>query len=130
RDRQRSLALSPALNPAPVLGALWSATETTVDPREALAVLPKFLAERYNIHFEWGCPVLAIEQGELQTPRGRWNSPNIIVCSGSDFETLYPESFALSGLTRCKLQMLRTVPQTDGWQLGPSLAGGLTFRFY
>ena len=129
-DRQSALAYSNALNPDTVLGALWSATEMTVDPRQVLAVLPKFLAERYGVQFEWGCPVLAIERDELQTPRGTWCSPNIIVCSGSDFETLYPESFALSGLTRCKLQMLRTASQTGGWQLGPSLAGGLTFRYY
>jgi len=129
-DRQSALELSPALNPDTVLGALWSATETTVDPRQVLTALPQFLTERYNVHFEWGCPVLAIEDDELQTSRGRWSSPNIIVCSGSDFETLYPDSFASSGLTRCKLQMLRTAPQPGGWQLGPSLAGGLTFRYY
>lgn len=129
-DRQSALELSPALNPDTVLGALWSETETTVDPREVLTTLPKFLTERYNVHFEWGCPVLAMKEDELQTPRGTWTSPNIIVCSGSDFETLYPESFASSGLTRCKLQMLRTVTQPGAWQLGPSLAGGLTFRFY
>jgi FAD dependent oxidoreductase TIGR03364 len=129
-DWQTAVALSPALNPDTVLSALWSATETTVDPREVLTTLPKFLAERYNVHFEWGCPVFAIEGEELQTVRGTWTSPSIIVCSGSDFETLYPESFATSGLTRCKLQMMRTAPQPSTWQLGPSLAGGLTFRFY
>jgi hypothetical protein len=26
--------------------------------------------------------------------------------------------------------MMRTAPQPDGWQLGPSLAAGLTLRFY
>lgn len=129
-DRQSALALSPALNPDTVLGALWSETETTVDPREVLTVLPKFLAERYNVHFDWGCPVFAIEGEKLQTACGSWTAPRIIVCSGSDFETLYPESFAASGLTRCKLQMMRTARQPGGWQLGPSLAGGLTFRFY
>ena len=49
---------------------------------------------------------------------------------GDDFETLYPRLFRGSGLTRCKLQMLRTGEQPAGWKMGPALAGGLTLRFY
>jgi FAD dependent oxidoreductase TIGR03364 len=129
-DREAALARSPALNPDKVIGALWSATETTVDPREVLRELPEFLRERYGVAFYWGCPVYAVEQGQVHTPRGMWQAERVIVCNGSDFETLYPEYFASSGLTRCKLQMMRTKPQASGWELGPSLAGGLTFRFY
>jgi len=43
---------------------------------------------------------------------------------------LYPEVFQGSGLTRCKLQMLRTGAQPRGWTLGPALAAGLTLCFY
>jgi FAD dependent oxidoreductase TIGR03364 len=53
-----------------------------------------------------------------------------IVCSGDDFESLYPDTYAGSGLTRVKLQMLRTRPQPADWKLGPALAAGLTLRFY
>ncbi len=31
----------------------------------------------------------------------------IFICSGADFETLYPEAFAGYPLTKCKLQMMR-----------------------
>lgn len=41
-----------------------------------------------------------------------------------------PECFRGNGMTRCKLQMMRTVPQPDGWRLGPSLAFGLSLRHY
>jgi D-hydroxyproline dehydrogenase subunit beta len=129
-DRDAALAQSPALNPETVIGALWSGTEATVDPREVLRLLPMFLNERHAVEIHWGCPVFEIENGCVHTAKGAWRAEQIIVCNGSDFETLYPEFFATSGLTRCKLQMMRTKPQPSDWELGPSLAGGLTFRFY
>ncbi len=46
------------------------------------------------------------------------------------FETLYPETFADTGITKCQLQMMRTAPQPPGWQLGPTLCGGLTLGHY
>ncbi|WP_263355620.1 TIGR03364 family FAD-dependent oxidoreductase [Acidicapsa ligni] len=129
-NRIQALERSSALNKDTVMGALWSATEMMVDPREVLRRIPEFLAERYNVQFFWGSPVFAVDHPKVHTPNGVWNAEQIIICSGSDFESLYPEFFNQSGLTRCKLQMLRTRPQPAGWELGPALAGGLTFRFY
>jgi D-hydroxyproline dehydrogenase subunit beta len=121
---------SSALRVDAILGALWSSTELTIDPRETLRRLPSFLSERYGVTIHWGCAVHSIEPPRVSTSRGEWQSERVIVCNGADFETLYPAHFAQSGLTRCKLQMLRTRPQPTGWELGPALAGGLTFRFY
>jgi FAD dependent oxidoreductase TIGR03364 len=124
------LQRSEAVQPDGLMGALWSNTEFTVDPRQILSSLPGFLEERYKVQFLFGTAVTSIEHPVLQTGKGEWHAETIIVCSGEDFETLYPQHFASSGLTRCKLQMMRTVPQRNGWQLGPSLAAGLTLRFY
>ena len=129
-DREATLARSHAVQPEGLLGALWSDTEFTVDPRQVLAALPAFLEERYDVRFHFSTPVHSITAPHLEAGSNRWSAENIIVCSGDDFETLYPGHFAASGLTRCKLQMLRTAPQPDGWELGPSLAAGLTLRFY
>jgi D-hydroxyproline dehydrogenase subunit beta len=121
---------SHAVQPDSLLGALWSPTEFTIDPRQILAELPGFLTERYGVRFLFSTAVRAIEPPVLETANGRWEAEQFLVCSGEDFETLYPSHYAASGLTRCKLQMLRTAPQPSQWELGPSLAAGLTLRFY
>ncbi len=112
---------SPALAPENLHGALWSPTELTVDPRQVIRELPHFLSKKYNVEFQFNTAV--VDARQLQAKQ-------IIIAAGDDFQTLYPEHFATLGLTRCKLQMLRTVAQPVGWQLGPSLAFGLTFRHY
>jgi FAD dependent oxidoreductase TIGR03364 len=118
------LERSHAVQPEGLAGGLWSSTELTIDPRQVIQSLPGFLAEQYNVHFVFATAVTAIEPPLVQTGSGRWHAETVIVCSGDDFETLYPQHYAASGLTRCKLQMMRTAPQPDGWQLGPSLAAG------
>ena len=129
-DRDAAVSRSPALIPEKVLGALWSETEMTVDPREILHELPRFLSHRYGVEFRWGCPVLKINFPAVYAALDDWQAQQVLVCTGSDFEILYPDFFARSGITRCRLQMLRTPPQPMDWKLGPAIAGGLTFRFY
>jgi FAD dependent oxidoreductase TIGR03364 len=124
------LERSHAVEPEGLLGGLWSETEFTVDPRQIIQSLPGFLQERYKVQFFFGTAVTAIEPPILYSGNGQWQAETVIVCTGDDFETLYPRHFAASGLTRCKLQMMRTAAQPGGWQLGPSLAAGLTLRFY
>ncbi len=129
-DRADALACSPALRPDNLLGALWSETEIMVDPREVLSRLAKYLAERYAVSFEWSCTALNIDSSRVSTTQGEWSASRILVCNGADVDLLYPELFADSGLIFCRLQMMRTPPQSANWNLGPALAGGLTFRFY
>jgi len=109
------------VNPDGLLGGLHSPTELCVNPRSAAAQIAAWLERRYGVQFTWARAVGSV--AELQARR-------IVICSGSDFATLFPDVFAQSGLQRCKLQMLRTVPQPEGWRLGPHLASGLTLRHY
>jgi FAD dependent oxidoreductase TIGR03364 len=123
-------ARSPAVVVDGLRLGLFSATELTVDPREAIRKLPDWLAREHGVILRFGTPINGLAFPHLETPTERWVVEHIFVCNGPDFETLYPRALAESGLIRCKLQMLRTVPQPAGWRLGPTLAAGLTLARY
>jgi len=114
---------------AGLLGALWSPTEVAVDPRLLLRKIPEFLAERYGVTFRFGSAVRSIELPKVEAGTETWTADAAIVCAGEDFETLYAEAFAGSGLSRSKTQILKTEPQPGGWRLGPSLLAGLSLRY-
>jgi FAD dependent oxidoreductase TIGR03364 len=121
----------PGVNPDGLRGALHSPTEVVVNPPAAVARIPHFLAEKYGVALHFNTTVTAIDAPQLRTSSGEtWTASRIFVCSGVDFETLFPDVFAASGIRRCKLQMMRTAPQPGGWRIGPHLAGGLTLCHY
>jgi D-hydroxyproline dehydrogenase subunit beta len=125
------LSASPAAKPEGLLGGLWSPTELCVDPREAISLVAAWLHERHGVEFHFNTTVRAVDERGVETAGGRrFGAARTLICSGADFETLFPELFAASGLRRCKLQMLRTDPQPDGWRIGPHVASGLTLRHY
>ncbi|QHT68514.1 TIGR03364 family FAD-dependent oxidoreductase [Rhodocytophaga rosea] len=124
------LTKSSAVQSKGLLGGMWSKTEVTVDPRQAIAVLPSYLNTKYGVQFRFGVAVNGIQMPFIETKDEKWEVGQTYVCSGADFETLYPEIFAGTGITKCKLQMMRTSSQPNNWQLGPALCAGLTLRHY
>ncbi|MGF1491350.1 MAG: TIGR03364 family FAD-dependent oxidoreductase [Microcoleaceae cyanobacterium] len=121
---------SPAVNPDGLLGALWSSTEVIVDPREAIAKIPGLLQTEYGVEFQFGTVVSEIDPPQIVTTQGTWRAEQVFICSGVDFQTLYPEHYASSGLTKVKLQMMRTIPQPDQFRIGAALCAGLTLTHY
>lgn len=113
-----------------LLAGMWSSTEMTVNPREASAVIARYLEEQQAVTFRWGTAVNSLEMPYIRTKDEKWQVDQVFVCSGADFETLYPEVYAQAPLTKCKLQMMRTVPQPGNWSLGPALCAGLTLMHY
>ena len=111
------------------LGGLFSAEEIIVDPREAISYLPAYFQETFDIDFVWGKAVTAVRSGQIKVGKETAQADLIIICSGSDFETLYPGEFARFPLTKCKLQMMRLVEEGSP-RIGPALCGGLSLIHY
>jgi FAD dependent oxidoreductase TIGR03364 len=123
-------AKSSAVQQKGLLAGLWSSTEVIVDPREAIRKLPGLLTQTYGVIFRFGTAVTEISPPKLIAGNETWTAKHIFVCSGADFETLYPEVYASIDITKVKLQMMRTVPQPDGYRIGAALCGGLTLSHY
>ncbi|HEY0261589.1 MAG TPA: FAD-dependent oxidoreductase, partial [Chitinophagales bacterium] len=102
---EETIAKSPATNPKGLKASLWSATELIVDPREAIFKLPAYLTKKYGIEFHFNKAVPHVETGKVYSGKNTCEADLIFVCSGEDFETLYPETYTASGITKCKLQM-------------------------
>jgi FAD dependent oxidoreductase TIGR03364 len=119
------------INPQNLIGGLFSETEMIIDPREAIASLPVYLSETCGIHFVWNKNVTAIEKNTAWMGEESMQADIICICSGADFETLYPEKFAALKITRCKLQMMRFINgAATNFKIGTSLCGGLSLIHY
>lgn len=113
-----------------LIGGLFSNTEMIIDPRQAMEALPVYLAEKYNVQFIWNANVTAVSKNSVKFGSKMMQADVICVCSGADFETLYPEKFAALELTKCKLQMMRFMNSDKQFKVGTSLCGGLSLIHY
>jgi FAD dependent oxidoreductase TIGR03364 len=121
---------SDAVNRDGLKGALSSEDEMIIESRVAMEKMPKYLHQKYGVQFHFGTAITAVEHPAVYSGKQKWEADRIFVCSGADFETLYPEAFAANHFTKCKLQMMRLAAQPHGWRIGPSLCGGLSLIHY
>ncbi|HMF70804.1 MAG TPA: FAD-dependent oxidoreductase, partial [Flavitalea sp.] len=124
------LQKSPAVSINNLLGGLYSTEEIIVNPRAAIPAISEWLHDKFGVKFIWGTAATRIDNTRVWAGDRYYESDQIYVCSGADFETLYPEIFALQPITKCKLQMLKIKNQPDNWRIGPALCGGLSLLHY
>ncbi|MBI1343197.1 MAG: TIGR03364 family FAD-dependent oxidoreductase [Terrimonas sp.] len=111
-------------------GGLYSPDEMIVDPRKAIAALPRWLNEKYGVQFIWNKAITDIAYPAVYAGKDTWEADEIYVCSGADFETLYPELFIATDISKCKLQMMRLAAPPGQSRIGPALCGGLSLLHY
>lgn len=129
-DAAEVLSKSPAAVGNGLIGGLYSPEEMIVDPVLALQNLPNYLTERLGVEFGFGVSVDRVESGRAYSGGRCHEAEEVFICTGPDFEILFPDLYPGMPLTRCKLQMMRMGAQPDGWRLGPSLCGGLSLVHY
>lgn len=129
-SKEEALRKSEAINLDGLLGALWSADEMIVESRVAIEKIPAYLSSKYGVTFHFNTAISYVSYPNVFSGDSRWSADLVCVCSGADFETLYPEVFAQNHFTKCKLQMMRLTAQPDNWNIGPSLCGGLSLIHY
>ncbi|MCX2481115.1 TIGR03364 family FAD-dependent oxidoreductase [Pedobacter sp. MC2016-15] len=127
---EETLKKSPAVNPEGLKGALWSGTEMIVEARAAIHQVAEHLTDKYDVTFHWNTAISQVWHPAVMSGQQHWEADEIYVCSGAEFETLYPELFRAASISKCKLQMMRMEAQPDGWRIGPSLCGGLSMIHY
>lgn len=118
------------VQPRGLLGGLYSSTETIVDPRDAIAKIPSYLENKLGVQFIWGRAVSRIQTGKVWIGNQELQADVLCVCTGADFETLYPELFQQQAITKSKLQMMRFAAATPKYRMGVSLCGGLSLIHY
>lgn len=127
---EQALAKSPAVNPDGLKGALFSGEEMIVESRVAVGQVAKYLVDKFGVEFNWNTAICEIQHPKVISGNRSWEAGEIFVCSGADFETLYPELFLSLEISKCKLQMMRLVSQPGDWRIGPALCGGLSMIHY
>jgi FAD dependent oxidoreductase TIGR03364 len=129
-NSNETIKRSAVIVPDNLEGSLYSHDEMIVDPRVAIAKIPAWLTEKYAVEFFFRKAVTDIAFPSVYTGGEEWEADEIYVCSGADFETLYPQLFAGASITKCKLQMMRMASQPDNYRIGPAICGALSLVHY
>ena len=130
-SKQQTEQVCTAAETKTLFGALYCKDEMIINPVKAIEALAGYLAEKYAVEFLWSKCVSYIADYTVYIGNTEeYEADLIFICSGTDFETLYPEEFSSLPFTKCKLQMLRTVAQPGEWRMGAALCGGLSLIHY
>jgi FAD dependent oxidoreductase TIGR03364 len=116
-----------------VRAGLFFPEEVTVEPLKMIDRLQSFLKEG-GVHFFFNTLVVeceALVNGVVLTSAmgDTFTAGKVIICNGSDFQTLYPALFKESDLVVSKLQMMATKRQAK-YKLPGSVLTGLSIRRY
>jgi len=118
------------INSNGLLCGLYSDSEMIVNSPKAIPAVASYLAKGLDVEFYWDMAISRIETGKVFCGNTFFEADLIVLCSGSDFETLFPASFSNVSITKCKLQMMKFVHQDPNFRINSSVCGGLSLIHY
>lgn len=116
-------------------GGLFFPEELSVNPRVMIHRLHRFMSGQCGVDFIYRSLVLGVDEkpnGLVTTSTSdgiSFTAEKVIICSGAEFQVLFPELFYESPLELVKLQMLRLSPLKNVSMPGNILTG-LSIRRY
>jgi FAD dependent oxidoreductase TIGR03364 len=120
----------PIANPLGLRGGLFSPYEAVIEPAAAMTALTRLLEKR-GVQFHFSAPAIKLHDDMVETSDGRlFGFDQLLIAAGDEMRMFFPNELADAGLIRCRLQMMRTVPQPEEFRVGPVLVSDLTLAHY
>ena len=114
---QATLAKNPLINSHGLQGGMYSPSELRVNPRVASARLAAWLKESLRVDVSFDTQAIAVEDKTVCASDGRrWTAPRIVICSGHDLQTLFPNVLLQSGPSLVQIADAQSSPST--WHEG------------
>ncbi|WP_342328886.1 TIGR03364 family FAD-dependent oxidoreductase [Pedobacter sp. FW305-3-2-15-E-R2A2] len=129
------IAKYPALNKEYCKGGLFFPQEVSVEPDQMIHRLIAWALGKYpNLSYKPAtaiveCQVVADQVRIVSAAGEAIHAEKVVICNGGEFKLLFADLFKESGITLCKLQMMKTIPMPEV-QLEGNILTGLSIRRY
>lgn len=116
------------------LGGLYFPKELSVEPRQMIHLVIKFMVENMGLEYRNNTTVIDCQPRTdltvvVTADNQKIFAEKVVICNGYDFKVLFPNVFSESNMSICKLQMLQTHPQHK-LELPGNILTGLSIRRY
>jgi FAD dependent oxidoreductase TIGR03364 len=120
----------PAARKQGLRGALFSGDELLIHAPTAIPALADY-ARNLGVTIHMGTPVAGVHADRVDTADGRtFSFDQLVVAAGEEMRVFFPEELSVAQVHPCRLQMMRTVCQPAGFELGAILVSDLTLCHY
>ena len=128
-----AVSLQPLLRKDALRAALYFPANAVVEPRRLVQTWAQLLKAEHGLEHVAADTVIDVEEVEglcwLRTSSGQvLRSERVLLTTGEEFQTLFPNDLARSGLERCRLHMFQTRPVAP--RQGPAMAFSASLHHY